>query len=90
MYFWFDFEVKEGEACQRRDHLKDEKGNWILDKNVKSLSQIKNCEGENTVNGLTCVYESYVTSDTDNVLDISAKCIETAKLGKLVIRTRFL
>ena len=68
-----------------RNHLKDEKGNWILDENAESLSHIKNCEGENTANGLTCVYESYDTSATDKVLDISAKCIETTKLGRLIM-----
>ena len=67
-----------------RNHLDE------LDENAESLSHIRKCEGENTANGLTCVYESYDTSATDKVLDISAKCIETTKLGKLVIRTRLL
>ena len=67
-----------------RNHLDE------LDENTESLSHIRKCEGENTANGLTCVYESYDTSATDKVLDISAKCIETTKLGKLVIRTRLL
>ena len=67
-----------------RNHLDE------LDANAESLSHIRKCEGENTANGLTCVYESYDTSATDKVLDISAKCIETTKLGKLVIRTRLL
>ena len=65
-----------------RNHLDE------LDENAESLSHIRKCEGENTANGLTCVYESYDTNATDKVLDISAKCIETTKLGKLVIRNR--
>ena len=67
-----------------RNHLDE------LDENAESLSHIRKCEGENIANGLTCVYESYDTNATDKVLDISAKCIETTKLGKLVIRTRLL
>ena len=78
MYF-FHFEVKEGEACQMVDHLKPG------DENAKSIEQVKQCQPDHT-----CVYKSYDTSATDNVLDISAKCIETTKLGKLVIRTRLL
>ena len=67
------------------NHLKDEKGNLILDENAKSLSLIRNCEDD-----FTCVYESYDLSDTNQVLNISAKCIDDDKLSKPVIRTRLL
>ena len=67
------------------NHLKDEKGNLISDENAESLSLIRKCEDD-----FTCVYASYDLSDTQQVLNISAKCIDNDKLSKPVIRTRLL
>ena len=67
------------------NHLKDDKGKLIPDENAESLSLIRNCEDD-----FTCVYESYDLSATEQVLNISAKCIDNDKLSKPVIRTRLL
>ena len=67
------------------DHLKDGKGKLLPDENAESLSLIRNCEDD-----FTCVYESYDLSATEQVLNISAKCIDNDKLSKPVISTRLL